>query len=143
METSNPVLSGLIRKRQEVAAELDAAQARLRLLTATLDAVDTTIRLFKPDIDLKATKVRPAPRRQEGRGGTSRLILSTMREAGQPLTHREVTQRMMQARGMDLADKKLVRVMRGRVGSSLRGMRERGRLVSANAPGDGMRWRVA
>ena len=92
METSNPVLSGLIRKRQEVAAELDAAQSRLRQLILDIDALDATIRLFQPDIDLAVVKVRPMPRRYEAnRGDTSRLILSLLREAGEGLSHREVT----------------------------------------------------
>ena len=58
MDLSNPVLSGLIRKRQELAADLDAAQATLRRVVASLDAMDATIRLFSPDLDLDAARVR-------------------------------------------------------------------------------------
>lgn len=86
MDTSNAVLSGLIRKRQEIAAELDAAQSKLRQLILDIDALDATIRLFQPDIDLDAMKVRPTPRRHEThRGDTSRLITSLLRETAQPL----------------------------------------------------------
>ncbi len=63
MDTSNPVLSGLIRKRQETVSDLDAAQSRLRQLILDIDAVDATIRLFQSDIDLAVVKVRPTPRR--------------------------------------------------------------------------------
>ena len=144
METSNPVLSGLIRKRQEVAADLDAAQSRLRQLILDIDALDATIRLFQPDIDLAAVKVRPTPRRHEAsRGDTSRLILSLLREAAEPLSHREVTQRVMTARGLNLADRALCQTMRDRVGASLRGMRQRGRLVSGEGKGPGVRWGLA
>jgi len=103
MDTSSPVLSGLIRKRQEIAADLDAAQSRVRQLILDIDAVDATIRLFQPDIDLDVVKVRPTPRRHEAhRGDTSRLILSLLREASEPLSHREITQRVMTARGLNL-----------------------------------------
>ena len=143
METSNPVLSGLIRKRQEVAAELDAAQSKVRQLILDIDAVDATIRLFQPDIDLDVVKVRPTPRRHEAhRGDTSRLVLSLLREAGEGLSHRELTQRVMQARGLNLADRALCQTMRDRVGASLRGMRERGRLVTGEGIGRAVRWKV-
>ena len=144
MDTSNPVLSGLIRKRQEIAAELDAAQSRVRQLVLDIDAVDATIRLFQPDIDLDVVKVRPTPRRHEAhRGDTSRLIASLLRETEGPLSHREIAQRVMQARGLNLADRALCQTMRDRVGASLRGMRKRGRLVSGEESGPGTRWGLA
>jgi hypothetical protein len=143
MDTSNPVLSGLIRKRQEIEAELDASQARTRQLVLDIDALDATIRLFAPDIDLSIVKVRPTPRRHEAhRGDTSRLILALLREAGEPLSHREITVRVMQHRGLNLADKALTLTMRTRIGASLRGLRERGRLVSGEGKGSGVRWSI-
>ena len=130
METSNPVLSGLIRKRQEVVAELDAAQSRVRQLILDLDAVDATIRLFQPDIDLNVVKVRPTPRRHKAhRGNTSLLVLALLGEADGGLSHRKITVKIMQARGLNLADRAMCQTMRDRVGASLRGMREQGRLV--------------
>ena len=143
MDTSSPVLSGLIRKRQEIATELDAAQSRVRQLVLDIDALDGTIRLFAPEIDLTAVKVRPTPRRHEAhRGDQSRLILSLLREAGEPLSHRELVIRVMTHRGMNIADKPLYETIRHRVGASLRGMRSRGRLVSGEGKGSGVRWRV-
>lgn len=142
--SNHHTLSGLIRKRQEIAAELDAAQSRVRQLILDIDAVDATIRLFQPDIDLDVVKVRPIPRRHEAnRGDTSRLILSLLREAGEPLSHREITQRVMTARGLNLADRALCQTMRDRVGASLRGMRERGALASGEGSGRGVRWGLA
>jgi len=142
--SNHHTLSGLLRKRQEIAADLDAAQSRVRQLILDIDAVDATIRLFQPDIDLDVVKVRPTPRRHEAhRGDTSRLILSLLREAGEPLSHREITQRVMTARGLNLADRALCQTLRDRVGASLRGMRERGALVSSEGSGTGVRWGLA
>ncbi len=144
MDTSNPVLSGLIRKRQEVATDLDAAQSRVKQLILDIDALDATLRLFQPDIDLEVVRVRPMPRRHEAhRGDTSRLIASLLREAAEPLSHREIAQRVMQARGLNLLDRALCQTMRDRVGASLRGMRERGRLVSGEGSGPGVGWTLA
>jgi hypothetical protein len=144
MDTSNPVFSGLIRKRQEISAELDAAQSRVRQLVIDIDALDATLRLFQPDVDLDVVRVRPIPRRHEAlRGDAIRLVQTILREAGEPLTVREITVRMMTARGMNLSDHALVVVMRKRVGSSLRQMRGRGRVVSGEGKGSGMRWGLA
>ncbi len=116
-------------------------QSKLRQLILDIDAVDATIRLFQPDIDLDVVKVRPTPRRHEAhRGDTSRLILSLLREAAEPLSHREITQRVMQARGLNLADRALCQTMRDRVGASLRGMRGRGRVAGGEGKGPGVRW---
>ena len=60
---SNPVLSGLIRKRAEVAGGLEAAQQRVRQLIIDIDNVDATIRLFAPDIDLEEIRPKPLPPR--------------------------------------------------------------------------------
>lgn len=139
--TNDHTLSGLIRKRQEIAAELDGVQAKLRQLIFDIDAVDATIRLFQPDIDLDVVKVRPTPRRHEAhRGDTSRLILSLLREAGEALSHREIARRVMTARGLNLADRALCQTMRDRVGASLRGMRQRGRVEGGEGKGPGVRW---
>jgi len=143
MDLSNPVLSGLIRKRQEVMAEMDVAQSRVRQLILDIDAIDGTIRLFQPDIDLDGVKVRPTPRRHLAhRGDTSRLILSLLRENPGGLSHREITERVMTARGLNLADRGLAETMRTRIGASLRGMRERGKLVSGEGKGRGVRWTI-
>ncbi len=50
-------LSGLIRKRAELAEELEPLQRRVHELCAALDCLDTTIRLFSPDAALD--KIRP------------------------------------------------------------------------------------
>jgi hypothetical protein len=144
MDLSNPVLSGLIRKRQEILKEMDAAQSRLRQLILDVDALDATIRLFQPDIDLEVVRVRPTPRRHEAhRGDTSRLILSLLREAGEPLSHREITLRVMQARGLNVADRALAQTMRDRVGASLRGLRARRKLETGEGKGAGVKWGLA
>ena len=144
MDTSSHVLSGLIRKRQEIADALDAAQSKVRQLILDIDAVDGTIRLFQPDIDLSNVRVRPAPRRHEAhRGDTSRLIMGLLREAGEPLSHREVTLKVMEHRGLNIADKPLYETLRLRIGASLRGMRDRGRIVSGEGRGSGVRWSLA
>lgn len=124
--------------------DLDAAQSRVRQLVLDIDALDGTIRLFQPDIDLSVVKVRPTPRRHEAhRGDTSRLILTILREAGEPLSHRVITVKVMAARGLNEADKLLFETMRNRVGASLRGLRKRSSLASGEGKNSKMLWAIA
>ena len=83
LDTSNPVLSGLIRKRAELAGELEALHARIPALVAALNSVDTIIRLFSPDLPLEEiAPKRTRPRHAARPGQISRVITSALREAG-------------------------------------------------------------
>ena len=92
------VLSGLIRKRAEIAGELESAQARVRQLIIDVDNVDATIRLFAPDIDLAEIKPKPLPPRHAAfQGEMTRIILGVLRETGLTLTTRDLALRIMAA----------------------------------------------
>ena len=45
------VLAGLIRKRAEIAGELEALQSCVADMFASLEGLDNTIRLFAPDAE--------------------------------------------------------------------------------------------
>ena len=142
-DPSHPVLSGLLRKRQEIAAEIEAHQSRLHGLVVDIDALDATIRLFSPLLDVETVRVRPTPRRHGVQpGDTSKLVLALFRENG-PLSQRQVTLKVMEHRGLNVADRALYGVMRNRVGASLRGMKKRATLVQVPGPGGGVRWGLA
>ena len=106
------VLSGLLRKRQGIADEIEAAQATLRRLILDIDAVDATIRLFDPESEIGIVRVRPIPRRHQAiRGESSRLILCMLRDAEGPMTTRDILFRVMQARGLNAADAAMAKTM--------------------------------
>ncbi len=69
-----------------------------------------------------------------------RLIPSLLGKAGGPLRHCEITERVMHVRGLNLAGRALCLTLRNRIGASLRGMRDRGWLVSGEGKGTGVRW---
>ena len=135
------VLSGLLRKRQGIADEIEAMQAKLRRLILDIDAVDATIRLFDPESEVGIVRVRPLPRRHLAiRGESSRLILCMLREADGPMTTRDIMFRVMQARGLNATDKAMAYTMNCRVGASLRGLRQRGTLQSSQGKGASVKW---
>lgn len=143
-DISHPVLSGLLRKRQEIAADIETLESRLHGLVLDIDAVDATIRLFSPGIDVETVRVRPTPRRHGVRpGDTSKLVLSLLRENGGPMSQRQITLKVMEHRGLNVADREMYGVMRNRVGASLRGLVRRGTLAQMDAASGGVRWEVA
>ena len=138
------VLSGLIRKRAEVAGELEIAQTRVRQLIIDIDNVDATIRLFAPDIDLEEIRPKPVPPRHTAfHGEISRVILNTLRETGLALTTKDIALRVMTERNLNAADPRLTRTVQKRVGASLRNLRARRLVVSVTGAGSNLRWKLA
>ena len=135
------VLSGLIRKRAELAGELEALQGRAQELFAALDSLDATIRLFSPGAALDEIRPkRPARRHAAFPGQTSRAILDALRQAAAPLTTHDVTSRVMATRGLDAEDRNLFLTMQKRVLASLRNLRMRETVRSDRRSGDNLRW---
>ena len=135
------VINGLMRRRQEIADALEAAQGKVRQLVLDIDAVDAVIRLFQPDTPIGLVRVRPTPRRHQAiRGESSRLILRMLGEAGGPMTTRDILLQVMEARGLNAADRDMYEAMRRRGSACQRGLRERGQLASEGKAGAGVKW---
>ena len=143
MDNDN-VVSGLIRRRQEIADTLEKTQAALRQLIHDIDAIDTTIWMFRPDIEIGAVRVKPLARRHAAsRYEASRLIFAVLREASEPLTTRETVRAIMEARGMSPVDLGMAETMQLRLATSLWKLRHRGKLLSDKENGWNMRWSLA
>jgi hypothetical protein len=138
------VLGGLIRKRAEIAGQLEHAQTVVRQLIIDIDNVDATIRLFAPDIDLEEIRPKPIPPRHTAfHGEISRMILSTLRETQMALTTRDIVLRVMAARSLNIGDPRLSRTVQKRVGASLRNLRAKGHVQSASGKGSNLKWGLA
>lgn len=142
-EEAPNTVSGLIRKRKEIAGQIEDAQLRLRQAIIDLDNIDATIRLFRPDIDLEEISPSPLPPRHSAyKGEMSRIILSALRDSGRAMTSKEVTFHVMAARGLNVHDLRLVRLIQKRVGAALKHWRVRGVLQAAKGPGSFLLWEV-
>ena len=138
------VLTGLITKRAELAGRLEHDQAVVRQLLIDLDACDATIRLFKPDIDLEEIRPKPLPPRHAAyKGEVARIVLGTLRDAKRPCSTQELTMHVLAERGMNTADKRLVKTVTKRVGSCLRHHRARGVIRSTGGLGKRIAWEIA
>jgi len=91
------MVTGLVKKRAELAGELTATHNRLRALVNQLEALDVTLRIVAPDMEVEAIRpkaFRP-PDDWSKRGQMSRLVLSILRQSKEPLTSREIAAQML------------------------------------------------
>lgn len=142
--TEPHVLTGLMTKRAELAGMLEHHQAKARQLMIDLDAIDQSLRIFKPDIELADIKAKPMPPRHAAyKGEVSRIVLATLRDAGRACSTQELTMHVMAERGMNTADRKLVKTVGQRVGACLRHHRTKGLIRSIDGLGDRLAWEIA
>ena len=139
------VLVGLVNRRAELTGEIEAIHLRLRGLLAQLESLDGTIRQFDPSHRVEAIRpkaFRP-PSDWANRGEMSRVVLSILRQAAEPLTTRDIALEMLVTRALDASDQRLLKLMTKRVGVALQGQRTGGVVRSMPGPGIMMLWEVA
>jgi len=138
------MITGLAKRRAQIAGELRAAHDRVGQLVRDLAAIDAALAVVAPDMEIEA--IRPAmfrpPDDWANRGQMSRLVLSILRQARDPLTTREIAAQMILERGMDAGNRKLLPLMVRRVGSALRHQRDKGLVVSSEGPGNYQLWAI-
>lgn len=141
---SEHVVSGLIRKRAELAGQIEHLQTEVKRAVIALDNVEATLRLFDPEIDFDAITPRKVPTAHHAfRGEISRVVLTALRESRRPLSTTALSERVMKERGLDAGNGQLRRVMARRVGACLRNHRKRGVVRSITEPGAFNLWELA
>ena len=100
------VLGALRNKRAELAGTLHQLEQQLVQQRANLAHLDATMRLFDPDVRPKDIRAKqPRERNAWFRPGEClRLIYDELREAAQPVTTRELAERIMQVKAIPGAD---------------------------------------
>ncbi len=139
------VLTGLVKRRAELTGKIERAHADLRKMVDDLENLDQTIRQFSPDFQVETIKpkaFRP-PKDWANRGQMSRVVLSILRQASEPLTSRDIALEMLITRALDQSDTRLLRLMTRRVGMALRTQRDNGAVRSEQGPGQFVLWQVA
>lgn len=138
------VITALARKRGQLAGEVEAVQERLQELLSDLGKIDDAIRVFDPDYRVAGIRlIEFRARSSTKRGEIARIILDAIREAGQPISARDIVSRIMQAKKMDESDKRLLKHMLTKVNVALRHHRKKGALRSMDGPDVHLLWRVA
>ncbi len=137
------IVSGLLRKRADIAGEIAVLHDKLRAQQADLAHVESTLKLFQPDIDFSGARVSRKPGAQSaGYGGMSRAVRDALRDAADWMTLRALQENVMTARGMDLEDSALCAVVRKRIAGALRNLKRRGQAEDRHGVGLAMEWRL-
>ena len=134
--------SALIRKRAELAGEIEALRTRVANLQADLAHLDAVIRILDPATEPDA--IRPKVPRNAcdwfGRGELFRLAMDALRGVTEPQTAGQIAQAVMAAKGLT-ASPYAVRRITGMVDATLR---RRGDLMERIVYGPRrVGWRVA
>lgn len=106
---------------RELAGKVLANKEEGERLHEAMQHVEAVIKLLDPERNISNIAVRRRkPNPYFKRGTVFREALSALRQAGKPLTAREVTLAMLAAKGTKNAPEKAVRDLEGAVRSSLR-----------------------
>ncbi len=139
------VLTGLVKRRAELTGDIERIHLQLRNAVDDLENLDKTIRQFAPDFQVETIRpkaFRP-PADWANRGQMSRVILSILRQASEPMTTRDIALELLITRALDQSDVRLLKLMTKRVGVALRGQRDNGAVRAAQGPGQMVLWEVA
>jgi hypothetical protein len=139
------VVPGLIKRRAELAGDIEKAHEALRRMVLDLENLDATILQFDPTFKVETIKpkaFRP-PKDWSNRGQMTRIILSILRQASEPLTSRDIALQLLVERALDKNDQRLLRLMTKRVGVALRGQKEKGAVRAEQGPVQYMIWEIA
>lgn len=138
------VLTGLVKRRAALTGEIENLHGRLRQLVADLEHLDATIQQFDPNFQIEAIRpkaFRP-PKNWSNRGEMTRICLSILRQASEPLTTRDIALELLVSRALDRNDQRLLRLMTKRVGVALRLQRDKGVVQSEQGPGQYQLWEI-
>ncbi len=138
------VLSGLTKRRAELAGEADTLHTRLAQIATDVGHLDAVIRQFDPDYDLASIQPkRPRVQDAAGRGEISRFIMKVLREATEPVATHDVVRQLMTERGQDTEDRRLVKLTMKRVGMAFSRQKALGTVRAIQGAGPVTLWEIA
>jgi hypothetical protein len=116
------VLTGLVKRRSELAGEIERTHQHLHKIVADIEVLDATILQFDPTYQFEAIKPRALRPLKDSakRGEMTRIALGILRQASEPLTTRDIALQLLVERALDSSDVRLLRLMTKRVGLALR-----------------------
>ncbi len=138
----HPAVEYLVRLHADLGGKILENRKEAKRLAEAMQHVEAVIRLFDPAYDVRRITAR---RRYKGngifkRGTILRRALEVLRKAQGPLTAREITERMLAARGVSAPAPKAMRGLIAGVQTSL--VNHEGKSVDRVGEGLPGRWKV-
>lgn len=138
---SSHVLTGLLKRRAELAGEIHYLDNQIQRKMADLGALDGAILVFEPAYKLDTLRPKtyrpPALRHTE----LTRRILGILREAATSLGAWQIAEALLRGQGQPTSDNDIQR-MRKRVMTALNSQKKRGVLAAESEATHGIVWRV-
>ncbi len=137
------VVSGLIAKRGEVAGQITSIQAELSRLHSALSHLDCTIKLFAPEVDLRTVKSHVKRKRNQYfiQGEAQRMTLEAMRDADGLVCSREITDTLMQRKGI-APDPAIAAGIQKNVLAVLHRVEKKKLVKQVRSEGEPLRWKL-
>src|SRR5216684_1208413 len=85
-------VTGLVKRRAELAGQIEATHDQLRQMVANPEHLDATILQFDPTYEVQAIRPRAfrPPKDWARRGEMTRIVLDILRQAAEPMTTRDI-----------------------------------------------------
>ena len=122
---TDATISGLLKARDDLMAELLAIRERQGELNNDLEAIDRVLDTLGYEGDLEGRQVRQYRLVIFARNELRQFVFRELRK-GEPLTSRDLAERICSAEGKDLTDQRMVMEVTRRVSKAVGIMRKRG-----------------
>ncbi|HEY3777610.1 MAG TPA: hypothetical protein VGL35_06090 [Rhizomicrobium sp.] len=129
-------ISGLTRKRAELAGQMLILQEQLRLLSVDIEAIDRALQILDPAAEPRTIKpIRPVHRfKYFDKGEMYRFLLDTLRaREGKPASIGDLTRAIMAAKGLDAGHIDCFRAVTHRATTQLHSLNRRGAIRKIGA----------
>jgi hypothetical protein len=142
MKHNNPTLSALRRLHAKIGGKIIDNRKNAKRLREDKRHVAAVIRMFSPEYDVKAIAARRTYKANAWfkRGTLFRSALDIMRNTSEPLTVRQIVDRMLTAKGIANARPDQVRGLQSAVLASIR--HRKGKSIQPVGEGAPARWRL-
>ena len=121
--TDESTISGLLKKRAELMEEMAAIREQMAVAANAVDAIDKVLEAFGHTEDLEGRSPRAARVILFYRNELRNFLLGELRNATEPLSSRQLAERVCETEGKSMADRRLLNDVTRRVGHALRKMR--------------------
>jgi hypothetical protein len=141
-ETYQHTINGLLQQRAEMLSEAAELRERLAAVSNDITSLDRALEILGYEGDLAAMKPRQARVVMFYRNELRQFILNALRDAKEPLSSRDIAERICKAEGRDIGDRRISMDIVKRVGRAVRRLQASG---AVRASRDAMKrsvWRL-
>ena len=138
------IVSGLVTKRAEIDGQIIARLAEIKDLKQVLHHLDRTIKVFSPEFDLRTIRATRTNTRNAlfAHGEAQRLVLGVMREHGEAMTSRQITDAIIDRKGFEDLSSTITQVQKD-VLNILRRLERKEVVILCESNSGILHWRIA